>query len=108
MTAPHKKQHNPADSFPQPGAGMVLTEPGGVQEEACIPGVQCVTLRDNAERPKTVEVGANMLTGTEPERMASCARSMMDRDRDWENPFGDGKAGERIRRVMTMGMKLYN
>ena len=86
-------------------ASLVLTDSGGVQEETCILGVPCVTLRDNTERPETIEVGANMLAGTDPEKIRDCARSMMDRDRDWENPFGDGNAGERIRRIMTMGVK---
>lgn len=63
-------------------AGLILIDSGGVQEESSILGVQCVTMRDNTERPETVEVGANVLAGTEPERMASCARTMMDRDRD--------------------------
>ena len=85
-------------------AGLILTDSGGVQEESCILGVPCVTLRDNTERPETVEMGANMLAGTEPERIMDCARSMMDRDRDWENPFGDGTAGEKIRRIMTMSL----
>jgi UDP-N-acetylglucosamine 2-epimerase (non-hydrolysing) len=85
-------------------AGLILTDSGGVQEESCILGVPCVTLRDNTERPETMEVGANVLAGTEPERIMDCARSMMDRDRDWENPFGDGTAGERIRRIMTMSL----
>jgi len=85
-------------------AGLILTDSGGVQEESCILGVPCVTLRDNTERPETVEVGANMLAGTKPERIMDCARSMMDRDRDWDNPFGDGTAGERIRRIMTMSL----
>ena len=48
MTAHHRQQHDPADSLPQPGAGMVLTEPGGVQ--ACILGVPCVTLWDDTIR----------------------------------------------------------
>ena len=86
-------------------ASLVLTDSGGVQEETCILGVPCVTLRDNTERPETVDVGANMLAGTEPDRMVSCARSMMDRSREWENPFGDGKAGEKIRRIMTMSLR---
>ena len=84
-------------------AGLILTDSGGVQEESCILGVPCVTLRDNTERPETVEIGANVLAGTEPERIVGCARNMIERERTWENPFGDGMAGERIRRVMAMG-----
>ena len=83
-------------------AGLILTDSGGVQEESCILGVPCVTLRDNTERPETVEVGANVLAGTEPGRIVECARNMIERERTWENPFGDGLAGEKIRRIMTM------
>ena len=85
-------------------ASLVLTDSGGVQEETCILGVPCVTLRDNTERPETVEVGANVLAGTEPEMIINCARIMIDGGREWENPFGDGKAGEKIRRIMTMSL----
>ncbi len=84
-------------------ARLVLTYSGGVQEETCILGVPCVTLRDNTERPETVEVGANVLAGAEPERIVECARNMLGRTKGWKNPFGDGKAAERIGRVMAMG-----
>jgi len=58
--------------------------------------VPCVTLRDNTERPESVEVGANVLAGAEPERIVECARAMRSATRDWPNPFGDGRSGERI------------
>ena len=77
-------------------ARLVLTDSGGVQEEACVLGVPCVTLRDNTERPETLEVGANVLAGTEPYEIASKARLMLNNGSDWKNPFGDGKAGARI------------
>jgi len=77
-------------------ARLVLTDSGGLQEESCILGVPCVTLRDNTERPETVEVGANVLAGTEPDVMLSCAREIMAQKTPWANPFGDGRAGERI------------
>lgn len=81
-------------------AELVLTDSGGVQEEACILGVPCVTLRDNTERPETLEVGANVLAGTNPDKIADCAKLMLDKVNSWENPFGDGKAGERIIEIL--------
>jgi len=82
------------------GAGIVLTDSGGVQEEACVLGVPCVTLRDNTERPETVEVGANMLAGANADRIVECATIMLEQVDVWDNPFGDGKAGERIVGIM--------
>jgi UDP-N-acetylglucosamine 2-epimerase (non-hydrolysing) len=78
------------------GAALMLTDSGGLQEEACCLRVPCVTLRDNTERPESVAVGANMLAGADPARIVECARQMIRKPRDWENPFGDGKSGERI------------
>jgi UDP-N-acetylglucosamine 2-epimerase (non-hydrolysing) len=77
-------------------ARLVLTDSGGVQEESCILGVPCVTLRENTERPETIEAGANMLAGYRQQDIIRCAREMMDKQGGWKNPFGDGKAGERI------------
>jgi len=77
-------------------AALMLTDSGGLQEEACCLGVPCVTLRDNTERPESVEAGANVLAGGEPERIVACARTMITRRGGWVNPFGDGHAGERI------------
>jgi UDP-N-acetylglucosamine 2-epimerase (non-hydrolysing) len=77
-------------------AKLVFTDSGGVQEEACILKVPCVTLRDNTERPETIEVGANTLAGAEPKRILEKTKLMIDDDRRWPNPFGDGRAGERI------------
>jgi UDP-N-acetylglucosamine 2-epimerase (non-hydrolysing) len=77
-------------------AAMMLTDSGGLQEEACCLGVPCVTLRDNTERPESVEVGANVLAGADPERIVACVRAMKERRGGWKNPFGDGRSGERI------------
>jgi UDP-N-acetylglucosamine 2-epimerase (non-hydrolysing) len=77
-------------------ARLILTDSGGVQEEACILGVPCVTLRDNTERPETVEVGANILAGTSANEILRCVREMSGRAGKWEVPFGDGKAAENI------------
>jgi UDP-N-acetylglucosamine 2-epimerase (non-hydrolysing) len=77
-------------------ARLALTDSGGVQEEACILGVPCVTIRDSTERPETVDVGANIVAGFKPDEIVNAAQQMLERTRTWKNPFGDGKAGERI------------
>jgi len=81
----------------------VLTDSGGVQEEALTLGIPTVTLRYNTERPETVQCGMNVLAGAEPE---SISKLTEDQIRNFEelrnnlkikpNPFGDGNAGERI------------
>ncbi|GAJ23444.1 unnamed protein product, partial [marine sediment metagenome] len=76
------------------------TDSGGVQEEACILGVPCVTLRDNTERLETIEVGSNILAGASPNRILECTELMLDRKNNWENPFGDGTAGRRIVEIL--------
>ena len=75
---------------------LVLTDSGGVQEEACILRVPCVTLRDNTERPETLDVGSNMLAGTNPKEIIEKTRLMLRRSNDWRNPFGNGTAGLKI------------
>lgn len=58
-------------------AKLVLTDSGGVQEETCILKVPCVTLRDNTERPETIDVGSNILAGTNPQRILECTKIML-------------------------------
>ena len=80
-------------------AALIMTDSGGLQEEAFILNVPCVTLRDNAERPETIKYGANILAGTNPETIVQSARVMMEKNLNLtthDNPFGDGRAGERI------------
>lgn len=82
-------------------ARLVLTDSGGLQEESCVLKVPCVTLRDNTERPETLEVGANILAGTNPEEVLECAKLMINnREKNWKNPFGDGEAGRRIIKIL--------
>ena len=79
---------------------LVLTDSGGVQEEACILKVPCVTLRDNTERPETLEVGSNIIAGTNAESILESTKEMINRDYHWENPFGDGNAGKKIVKIL--------
>lgn len=81
-------------------ARLVLTDSGGVQEETCILKIPCVTLRDNTERPETLEVGSNMLVGANPQRIYKGVWKMINVKRNWKNPFGDGKSGKRIIKII--------
>ncbi|MEF8801948.1 non-hydrolyzing UDP-N-acetylglucosamine 2-epimerase [Natronomonas sp.] len=77
-------------------ATLILTDSGGVQEEACILGVPCVTMRDSTERPETIDVGANTLCRPDADTIVRGVAEMTNADTEWENPFGDGNAGGRI------------
>lgn len=77
-------------------AALILTDSGGVQEEACVLKVPCVTIRTSTERPETVAVGANVVARYDTQNIVMQAVLMASRERSWPNPFGDGKASERI------------
>lgn len=83
-------------------AFLVLTDSGGVQEETCILKVPCVTLRDNTERPETLNVGSNILVGTNQEKILEGVKIMLDRERNWDNPFGDGNAGKKTVEILEV------
>tara|TARA_B100000029_G_C17573690_1_gene957484 strand:+ start:923 stop:2005 length:1083 start_codon:yes stop_codon:yes gene_type:complete len=75
---------------------LILTDSGGVQEEACIFGIPCVTLRDETERPETVDVGANIIAGIGKDNVLNAVDKMLSKEISWNNPFGDGRTGKRI------------
>jgi UDP-GlcNAc3NAcA epimerase len=79
-------------------AAAVATDSGGVQKEAYLAGVPCITLRTETEWVETVEAGWNRVTGHEPEaiRHAMADTQFMDRSRPRPELFGDGHAAERI------------
>ena len=77
-------------------AKLILTDSGGIQEEACILKVPCVTLRENTERPESIEVGANILAGLDKDKILESIDIMLTRNCDWESPFGERGVSKRI------------
>ena len=81
------------------GARLVLTDSGGLQEETTVLGIPCLTLRHNTERPITIELGTNVLVGTNPEKIKQAANSVLDNPMSTDTkipPLWDGKAAGRI------------
>jgi len=84
------------------GAAMVLTDSGGLQEETTVLGVPCVTIRENTERPVTVEIGTNYLAGTKREGILSVACEILSGNAKKGSipPLWDGIAAERIADIL--------
>ena len=83
-------------------AHLILTDSGGIQEEAPALGKPVLVLREKTERPEALEAGTAILVGTDPERIVRETRRLLDDPRAYTamakavNPFGDGHAAERI------------
>ncbi|OQQ73995.1 UDP-N-acetylglucosamine 2-epimerase (non-hydrolyzing) [Ligilactobacillus salivarius] len=81
---------------------FIMTDSGGVQEEAPSLGKPVLVLRDTTERPEGVEAGTLKLVGTESEKVKEEMEELLDNDAEYQrmaqakNPYGDGKASERI------------
>ncbi|HEY0429546.1 MAG TPA: UDP-N-acetylglucosamine 2-epimerase (non-hydrolyzing) [Pyrinomonadaceae bacterium] len=81
------------------GARLVLTDSGGIQEETTALGIPCLTLRENTERPITIEMGTNVLVGTNAEKIKRAAFDVLDNNLNKDAkipPLWDGRAAERI------------
>jgi len=84
-------------------AAAVLTDSGGIQEETTILQTPCLTVRENTERPVTIEQGTNQLVGTDPERIITAFRNVRSRP-PAEGPTPekwDGQAAGRIAEVLA-------
>ena len=87
-------------------ARLVLTDSGGIQEETTALGVPCITLRHNTERPITVTEGTNTITGTDPQKILSAVKEVLQTGGKAGKVSGmwDGNAAPRIARYCTNGL----
>jgi UDP-N-acetylglucosamine 2-epimerase (non-hydrolysing) len=86
-------------------AAVVITDSGGIQEETTYLGTPCLTVRENTERPVTVQLGTNVLVGRDPERLRAGVEAILRGD--WKTgqlpPLWDGRAAERIAGIVMQG-----
>ena len=84
-------------------AAVVLTDSGGLQEETTALGVPCITIRENTERPVTVDEGTNVLAGTDPTRIVAEVRKVLTgQGKQGRRPqLWDGRAAERIVEILA-------
>lgn len=84
-------------------AGLIITDSGGIQEESTYLGVQCITVRDNTERPSTVKLGTNQLIGTNLQDVKQAALEVINgkTKNGTIPPLWDGHTAERIADVVV-------
>jgi len=90
-------------------ARLVLTDSGGLQEETTALGVPCLTLRENTERPITIEQGSNRLVGSDPARIVGAAREIMSNGVSYAGrapELWDGHAADRIVEALIARARL--
>ena len=84
-------------------AKLVLTDSGGIQEETTVLGVPCITLRNNTERPVTVEQGTNLLVSINKEKVIGKSMQIINNKIKINKripKLWDGKAAERIAKIL--------
>lgn len=82
-------------------AKLIITDSGGIQEEASILRVPCVTIRENTERPETLKAGTNVLAGTDPAAIFDCTKMMLEKKIQWAELYGDGNAATKIIEILS-------
>jgi UDP-N-acetylglucosamine 2-epimerase (non-hydrolysing) len=86
---------------------LILTDSGGIQEEAPTLGVPVLVMRDTSERPEGIEAGSAILVGTDTEKIVAETQKLLNNKTEYKrmsnvvNPYGDGKASKRIVRIIS-------
>ena len=81
---------------------LILTDSGGIQEEAPSLGKPILVMRDTTERPEAIKAGTAKLVGTDPDTIYDAVKTLLNDESEYKriqtikNPYGDGKASKRI------------
>jgi UDP-N-acetylglucosamine 2-epimerase (non-hydrolysing) len=88
---------------------LIITDSGGIQEESTYLGIQCITVRDNTERPSTIEIGTNQLIGTDLEKVEKTAIEILNGNKKNGSipEFWDGHASDRIVKTLIEELGKY-
>jgi len=87
-------------------AHLIISDSGGIQEEAPSLGIPVLVVRDTTERPEAVDAGTVLLVGTKYERVVDSLAKLLSEQQVYEkmskaaNPYGDGRSGERITKII--------
>ncbi len=90
---------------------LILTDSGGIQEEAPHLGKPVVVMRENTERPEAIDAGTSILVGTDPDKIISNVTSLIQDQVKYKamsnaiNPFGDGRASIKITEILKTALK---
>lgn len=85
---------------------LIISDSGGVQEEACILKTPLITVRNSTERPETIEIGCNILSKIDDDRIFKDAQILLSRKIKWRNPYGDGKSSLKILKILKNNSKI--
>jgi UDP-N-acetylglucosamine 2-epimerase (non-hydrolysing) len=77
-------------------AKVIITDSGCIQEEACIFKTPCITVRENTERPETLELGCNVVTGFDKNIIKKSFDDMINKNFNYKNPYGKYCVAKRI------------
>ncbi|MDC1175104.1 UDP-N-acetylglucosamine 2-epimerase (non-hydrolyzing) [Bacteriovoracaceae bacterium] len=77
-------------------SSLVVTDSGGIQEEACVLRTPCITLRENTERPETLDLVSNKIVGRDVNKLKEAVEYFKTGSLEWSSPFGDGKSAQKI------------
>ena len=88
----------------QKNAKLIITDSGGMQEESCILKTPCVTIRNNTERPETLRIKSNILTGYKSLKIRVGILKMYNTKKNWKNPYGNF-VSDRIIKILKKNLK---